>query len=99
VLHPPSGSPAGAPPAQPGPGIDADAPVGPTPDASTDIGAVPGGIDGAAAAVPPAVPEGLTFRPCGSMTPLPELLGVDAAGEAVLLSSAIEPGATLHLAT
>jgi hypothetical protein len=48
--------------------------------------------------VPPPVPANLTFQPCGSMSPLPEMLGIDAAGEAVLLSSAIEHGATVHLA-
>ena len=98
ALPPSSGSPAATTPANAGFAADADASVGPSPDASTDMGTVFGRIDGAATAVPPPVPAGLTFRPCGSMTPLPELLGVDAAGEAVLLSSAIERGASLYLA-
>ncbi len=48
--------------------------------------------------LPPAAGAGATFRPCGVMSPLPEILGVTATGEVALLAGNGRPlPAYVHL--
>jgi hypothetical protein len=51
----------------------------------------------AAPAVPPAAPAGVTFRPCGAMAALPELLGVTAGGDVALVAGYQLGPAYVHL--
>jgi hypothetical protein len=60
-------------------------------------GAVGGGLEGQELTLPPAAPSGLTFRPCGAITLLPELLGVTADGEVALLAGNQRGPAYVHL--
>jgi hypothetical protein len=47
--------------------------------------------------LPPVAPAGLTYRPCGGLATVPELIGVDADGDAVLIATGFGQNASLHL--
>jgi hypothetical protein len=46
---------------------------------------------------PPAAAAGLAYRPCGAMSPLPDLLGIDADGDLVLLAVGFGGTSSLHV--
>jgi len=48
-------------------------------------------------ALPPPAPAGLTFQPCGGMEHRPELLGIDADGDVVLLAAGFASTESIHL--
>jgi hypothetical protein len=48
-------------------------------------------------ALPPPVPAGLMFQPCGGMEHRPELLGIDADGDVVLLAAGFASTESIHL--